>query len=728
MAESSRVEELRKRYHENPRRFFAPLANEYRKAGFLDRAILLCQKHLGEQAGNMNGLIVYGQALFESGRHEEARGPFEAALEVDPANLIALRHLGDIGRLAGNNEDAQKWYGRALEYDRRNDEVRELFEQVGGTLEPRSGVSARPVAAEAPASPPHMPTPQPADPSAKTVEVTPRPLASVKTAEVEARPQRRASLLDIDFDFGETAADQAQAPRVPTPGPPPPPRDPTPPDLPSFDDSDPTVQPVERREEPSTELPWLESVSETPPPSSLSGAFPLDAEFPLEEALDGDFTDLGESLIEPEPEHEPPVATPIEGLQLPDFSADVAPLPDLESSEFPVGQAADVEPLPELETAEFVAPGSAETVGSIIDPEPEPADEPVPDGGDLPLLDMPEVEPAAAEPTFDPTSTVPTPSTAPAIVTETMAELYLEQGFHAEAIEVYRTLIAQDPDDARLKDKLASLERSRASLEFATPTEGLDDVGERAPENAMLSEVSFEDVSSLGTPKTPAGANARMPTPRERKPVQEVASVAGAGDGNGPTAREFFAAFARRSVGARAAGAADTPDAVRESVAEAGSDADSWAVPASESPLDALFGNKVRDDDQRAANRLAGIGTTSAPSGGSNLDALFAVDPGEIVESPSASVPRASEKLKFDQFFSSTSTPPEPRTAEPGPDAGPSAEASPMSDAAADAGARPSPDAPAADQSTEPPAKSSGDQDGDDDLDRFHGWLKGLTE
>ena len=76
MAESSRVEELRKRYHENPRRFFAPLANEYRKAGFIDRAILLCQKHLGEQPENMNGQIVYGQVLFESGRHEEARGPF----------------------------------------------------------------------------------------------------------------------------------------------------------------------------------------------------------------------------------------------------------------------------------------------------------------------------------------------------------------------------------------------------------------------------------------------------------------------------------------------------------------------------------------------------------------------------------------------------------------------------------------------------------------------------
>ncbi|HNU84042.1 MAG TPA: tetratricopeptide repeat protein, partial [Thermoanaerobaculia bacterium] len=102
MSAPNRVDELRKRYHENPRRFFAPLANEYRKTGFVDRAILLCEKHLGEQPGNMNGLVVYGQCLFETGRLDEARQPFEAALGLDPENLIALRHLGDIARLGGD--------------------------------------------------------------------------------------------------------------------------------------------------------------------------------------------------------------------------------------------------------------------------------------------------------------------------------------------------------------------------------------------------------------------------------------------------------------------------------------------------------------------------------------------------------------------------------------------------------------------------------------------------
>ena len=41
MANSARIDELRKKFDENPRRYFAPLANEYRKSGDLDQAIFI---------------------------------------------------------------------------------------------------------------------------------------------------------------------------------------------------------------------------------------------------------------------------------------------------------------------------------------------------------------------------------------------------------------------------------------------------------------------------------------------------------------------------------------------------------------------------------------------------------------------------------------------------------------------------------------------------------------
>src|SRR5918912_479805 len=147
MASSSpRIEELRKKFDENPRRYFAPLANEYRKAGDLEQAISICRAYLPQQPGHMSGHIVYGQALFEARNFDEARTVFETALTLDPENLIALRHLGDIAQESGDAGAARQWYQRVLEADPRNEEVMSLLDALGGAgepapLEPGSGAS-----------------------------------------------------------------------------------------------------------------------------------------------------------------------------------------------------------------------------------------------------------------------------------------------------------------------------------------------------------------------------------------------------------------------------------------------------------------------------------------------------------------------------------------------------------------------------------------------------------
>jgi tetratricopeptide (TPR) repeat protein len=120
---ATRIDELRAKFEDNPRRYFAPLANEYRKAGDLTSAIELCREFLPNQPGHMSGHIVYGQALFESGDLDEARTVFETALELDPENLIALRHLGDIARIRQDLSVAKRWYERVLEADPRNDDI-----------------------------------------------------------------------------------------------------------------------------------------------------------------------------------------------------------------------------------------------------------------------------------------------------------------------------------------------------------------------------------------------------------------------------------------------------------------------------------------------------------------------------------------------------------------------------------------------------------------------------
>lgn len=123
MSTAARIEELRRKFEENPRRYFAPLANELRKAGELAQAIALCREHLPKQPGHMSGYIVFGQALYESESLSEARAVFEQALGLDPENLIALRHLGDIARRQGDPVAARRWYERVLDADPRNDDI-----------------------------------------------------------------------------------------------------------------------------------------------------------------------------------------------------------------------------------------------------------------------------------------------------------------------------------------------------------------------------------------------------------------------------------------------------------------------------------------------------------------------------------------------------------------------------------------------------------------------------
>src|ERR1041384_5122222 len=149
MATSPRIDELRKKFDENPRRYFAPLANEYRKVGDFDQAIFICQEYLPQQPGHMSGHIVFGQALFEAKRLPEAKAVFETALSLDPENLIALRHLGDISRDLGDFTAAKGWYDRVLPADPRNEEV-QGFAATQGT----GGAGAAPPAAPPPAETP----------------------------------------------------------------------------------------------------------------------------------------------------------------------------------------------------------------------------------------------------------------------------------------------------------------------------------------------------------------------------------------------------------------------------------------------------------------------------------------------------------------------------------------------------------------------------------------------
>ncbi len=162
MANSARIDELRKKFDENPRRYFAPLANEYRKSGDLAQAVFILEEYLPQQQGHISGHIVYGQTLFELGRDEEAKRVFETALALDPENLIALRHLGHISRQAGDFDAARSWYQRLLEADPRDVEIEQLLGSLDSAAQAQAASLSASAAVES-VPPPPAPMPEPDD-------------------------------------------------------------------------------------------------------------------------------------------------------------------------------------------------------------------------------------------------------------------------------------------------------------------------------------------------------------------------------------------------------------------------------------------------------------------------------------------------------------------------------------------------------------------------------------
>jgi tetratricopeptide (TPR) repeat protein len=210
MSTSLRIEELKKKFDENPRRYFAPLANEYRKAGDLQQAISICQAHLPQQPGHMSGHIVYGQALFEARQFDQARTVFETALALDPENLIALRYLGDIAFELGDRGGARGWYTRVLETDPRNEEIAALMAAMGAE---ERGTTSRESSPAAPAA---------ADTGVPKERARPEPVADVSAAapskEVAAAPAEKpqetagaAADAELEKLFSRPAEPKAEA-------------------------------------------------------------------------------------------------------------------------------------------------------------------------------------------------------------------------------------------------------------------------------------------------------------------------------------------------------------------------------------------------------------------------------------------------------------------------------------------------------------------------------------
>lgn len=109
------------------------------------------------------------------------------------------------------------------------------------------------------------------------------------------------------------------------------------------------------------------------------------------------------------------------------------------------------------------------------------------------------------------------------VLTETMAELYARQGHTADALKVYRTLAAQQPGDARLRERIRELEARSASAARRHTYVAADTGGESVESFfRSLSEArpgSGPAPASFHVPAEPADDNGGAPTRPARDPL-----------------------------------------------------------------------------------------------------------------------------------------------------------------------------------------------------------------
>jgi hypothetical protein len=75
---------------------FGAIAERFRRAGELERAVTLCQEGLQKYPKHLSSRVTLGWALLDLGRYDEARVELEKVLKRAPDNLAAIRGLAQL--------------------------------------------------------------------------------------------------------------------------------------------------------------------------------------------------------------------------------------------------------------------------------------------------------------------------------------------------------------------------------------------------------------------------------------------------------------------------------------------------------------------------------------------------------------------------------------------------------------------------------------------------------
>ncbi len=387
----------------------------------------------------------------------------ETALSLDPENIVALRYLGDIARDTGDFSEAARWYTRTLEADPYSEAAQAGLDSLQPGDDSADGqldgvtVEAAEQVPEPPADDPEPLEPESLEPESLEPE-------SLEPQAADAEPLERE---DIDSQSHEHPAEAVEF-SVPEA---------------SMVDAPQPVDPVEPPEiaEPSADL--ADASTEFAGDLDVSAVTEPVEPRNEEVALPG----IAPDSIEPDPiEPDPIEPDPIEPDPIEPDPIEPEPI-----AEAHVATEVVAEILTDVE--------AHREAGLIFTEEPLPAED------SLQAEEAIQTEERVLE------------AAAP-FVTETMADLYMEQGYPHEALELMLQLSEQRPEDESLRVKIeliqsailarrdaaiaaARAERSEAStaypVEETRPTAGAADghLADDGPFDPSVAEVDESDIS-----------------------------------------------------------------------------------------------------------------------------------------------------------------------------------------------------------------------------------------
>jgi len=154
VAENPRIEELRRRVQKDPASIaFAQLAEEYRRAGHYEDAVVICRSGLQTHPSYLSARVTLGHALIEINQLEDAEVELRYVLQHAAENLAAIRAMAEIHHRRGELNGALGYYRSALELARHDPDLEQTVAEISRAVAEAPPQRATTPPAAAPAAP-----------------------------------------------------------------------------------------------------------------------------------------------------------------------------------------------------------------------------------------------------------------------------------------------------------------------------------------------------------------------------------------------------------------------------------------------------------------------------------------------------------------------------------------------------------------------------------------------